>query len=354
MQKKGRNWSFARELKNLAVTDCKSRELKLATTPKDIFQSLTNAWGLIAPATGYITLCGFSYPCVYLRFFYLNGTLSHFIYLYLTKKVYLSHHLVADTGHLFIQVKDIFPNPRGSGCRSSTNTVTGLYENVHMKRRICFSECLPPCVISPKNSKDHLTYVNEILAGDPIFAFCTVHFPPDIADLITEYVKPQYLNIFHHFMRGKNQKHPSLLNKVTNKRVINQTNRTSTRQGPVFERADWRKVKDSSYRCPGTVRLLFVVCCLLIFFFVIAAFNGCVCHSVVARLRSSVMPGLVPDKAMDLIVASVPSSLGVNGREELHTYWASVGAQIPDRTCYFSGVDVVIPKKKQKTFHCNS
>ena len=49
-----------------------------------------------------------------------------------------------------------------------------------------------------------------------------------------------------------------------------------------------------------------------------------------------------------MIVASVPSSLEVNGREDLHALWVGTGAQIPDRTCYFAGADCVLPAKERE------
>jgi hypothetical protein len=223
------------------VTQCIKPQLMLAATPRDILQSSTDAAGFAVPCMGYVTLCGFVYPVTYIRFFYMDGVWSHVQRLFINNVTYITHHLVADAAHIYVQVKDIMPKPKNrkaqSGGRANTNSVCGLYTTADLTQRISFNSCLPKCVLSPKDNQQHMVWFNQLLQDN---------------------VGNKECNLYHNLTRSEDQETHEALFAPMDQETLCQFTRAKNRQGPVFQRSDWRKHKESCNPCPGKISFIYL------------------------------------------------------------------------------------------------
>ena len=283
------------------VTQCVTPRLrKTINTPCEIPTAVTDAAGFMVPCMGYISLCGFTYPVTYLRFFFLNGVWSHVLRMFLNQSCHMSHHLLADVAHIYVQVKDVLPRPRTrkaqSGGRRATNLACGVYISKDLTRAQ-FGTSLPPCIQSPRDHASHVTWVNEYLQDK---------------------VQEDRYNPFIHSVRGLNlPSFPALFDRMP-PATLEQFNRGKDRSGTVFYRSDYTKHAHATNPC---------------------LVPACLCHPLVAQVRALDMKTMTARQVMDLIISQIPSSMELVARTELHQYFKRASDSIPADVCYLPDGD---------------
>lgn len=253
--------------KKVQTICCVKPALIISDDQEGLTERLASALALTVPVTGFVQFIGQPVLVTFIRFYYNRGTFCSICVF--NRTVFVTHHLLRDFMHLYIQLLDLEVFKGGHKAhRECATTATGIClpdlirlgkkESVRMR----FDALLPKFVRTPLQCAEHVAAVNRLLKAKETDQFNC------ILDLARE------------------SDCPASLRKEMSKDLVSALGKVA----PVYQTIDEKVKKLGLFPCINP---------------------SCSCHQTVIDIRARILA--VPDipyiDALSILMHAVPSSL---------------------------------------------